>query len=244
MSVFTQEDQSKPKADYTKEIAALREAVPFLTREDAVMIVNGLIETGRKGVLAQGKFRDGLMILSREGVRGTAFHEAFHGVFRLALSKEQQTAMLKEAKRLAKTERDSEAEEWLADAFRDYMVDQVYQKSWTRRIKDFFRSLFHLVSMPHYRRSPLCHKIFSDINKGMYREAGGKITLTTLKDLRMSEYKQMGLDSAAIAILENARSGYSARSAEERSMLRDAGISEEAFDHLTPNRREEVIRCL
>ncbi len=244
LSVFTQEDQSKPKADYAKEIAALREAVPFLTREDAVMIVNELIETGRKGVLAQGKFRDGLMILSREGVRGTAFHEAFHGVFRLALSEEQQTAMLKEAKRLAKTERDSEAEEWLADAFRDYMVDQVYQKSWTRRIKDFFRSLFHLVSMPHYRRSPLCHKIFSDINKGMYREAGSKVTLTTLKDLRMSEYKQMGLDSAAIAILENARSGYSARTAEERSMLRDAGISEEAFDHLTPNRREEVIRCL
>ncbi len=244
LSVFTQEDQSKPKADYAKEIAVLRKAVPFLTREDAVMIVNGLIETGRKGVLAQGKFRDGLMILSREGVRGTAFHEAFHGVFRLALSKEQQTAMLKEAKRLAKTERDSEAEEWLADAFRDYMVDQVYQKSWTRRIKDFFRSLFHLVSMPHYRRSPLCHKIFSDINKGMYREAGSKVTLTTLKDLRMSEYKQMDLDSAAIAILENARSGYSARTAEERSMLRDAGISEEAFDHLTPNRREEVIRCL
>lgn len=243
-SVVTTQDQSKPKADYTREIAALRAVVPYLTRDEAVMIVDGLIETGRKGVLAQGKFRDGLMVLSREGVQGTAFHEAFHGVFRTALNDEQRAAMLKDAKRLAKTELNSEAEEWLADAFRDYMIDQVYPKSWTQRIKNFFRSLFHLISMPHYRRSPICRKIFADINRGSYREAGSQFTVTTLKEERMKEYRDMGLDSAAIELIEDSKNSFAARSAEERSMLTEAGISEEAFNMLSPERRDEIIRCL
>ncbi len=243
-SVIFQQDQFKPKADYSMEIAALRESVPYLTRDEAVMIVDGLIETGRKGVLAQGKFRDGLMVLSREGVQGTAFHEAFHGVFRTALSDEQRAALLKDAKRLAKTDLNSEAEEWLADAFRDYMIDQVYPKSWTQRIKNFFRSLFHLISMPHYRRSPICRKIFAEINKGSYREAGSQFTVTTLKEERINEYREMGLDSAAIELIEDSKNSFAARSAEERSMLTEAGISEEAFNMLSPESRDEVIRCL
>lgn len=244
LSIVAIQDRSKPKADYTKEISALRKSVPYLTRDEAVMIVDGLIETGRKGVLAQGKFRDGLMVLSREGVQGTAFHEAFHGVFRTALNDEQRAALLKDAKRLAKTELNSEAEEWLADAFRDYMIDQVYPKSWTQRIKDFFRSLFHLVSMPHYRRSPICRRIFSDINRGSYREAGSQFTLTTLREERIKEYREMGLDTAAIELIEDSKNSYAARTAEERSMLAEAGISEEAFNLLTPESRDEVIRCL
>ena len=243
-SVISKQDQFKHKADYTKEIAALRNAVPYLTRDEAVMIVDGLIETGRKGVLAQGQFRNGLMILSREGVQGTAFHEAFHGVFRTALNDEQRAAMLKDAKRLAKTELNSEAEEWLADAFRDYMIDQVYPKSWTQRIKDFFRSLFRLVSMPHYRRSPICRKIFADINRGSYREAGSRFAVTTLKEERMKEYRDMGLDSAAIELIEDSKSSFAARSVEERSMLAEAGISEDAFNLLDSERRDEIIRCL
>ena len=243
-SVISKQDQFKHKADYTKEIAALRNVVPYLTRDEAVMIIDGLIETGRKGVLAQGQFRNGLIILSREGVQGTAFHEAFHGVFRTALNDEQRAAMLKDAKRLAKTELNSEAEEWLADAFRDYMIDQVYPKSWTQRIKDFFRSLFRLVSMPHYHRSPICRKIFADINKGSYREAGSQFTVTTLKEERMKEYRDMGLDSAAIELIEDSKSSFAARSVEERSMLAEAGISEDAFNLLDSERRDEIIRCL
>ena len=243
-SVISKQDQFKHKADYTKEIAALRNVVPYLTRDEAVMIVDGLIETGRKGVLAQGQFRNGLMILSREGVQGTAFHEAFHGVFRTALNDEQRAAMLKDAKRFAKTELNSEAEEWLADAFRDYMIDQVYPKSWTQRIKDFFRSLFRLVSMPHYHRSPICRKIFADINKGSYREAGSQFTVTTLKEERIKEYRDMGLDSAAIELIEDSKSSFAARSVEERSMLAEAGISEDAFNLLDSERRDEIIRCL
>ena len=243
-SVISQQDQFKPKADYMKEIEALRKSVPYLTRDEAVMIVDGLIETGRKGVLAQGKFRDGLMVLSREGVQGTAFHEAFHGVFRTALSDEQRAALLKDAKRLAKTELNSEAEEWLADAFRDYMIDQVYPKSWTQRIKNFFRSLFHLISMPHYRRSPICRKIFAEINKGSYHEAGSQFTVTTLKEERINEYREMRLDSAAIELIEDSKNSFAARSAEERSMLTEAGISEEAFNMLSPESRDEIIRCL
>ena len=243
-SIFTKEDAFKEKADYSLEIAAVRRIAPFLARQEAVIIVDHLIETGQKGVLAQGLFRNGLMILSTSGVQGTAFHEAFHGIFQTALSKERQRALLGDAKRISGCELDSEAEEWLADAFRDYMVDQVYPKSWTRRIVDFFRSLFHLSRLPHHKLSPICRKIFTDINRGEYRNAGEEFLPTTLKEERIQEYKRLGLSSAEIRFLEGSKNNYAARSVEERSMLNDAGISEEVFNSLSTERRDELIRCL
>ncbi len=244
LSIFSKEDTFKRKADYSLEIAAIRRIAPSLARQEAVVIVDRLIETGQKGVLAQGLFRNGLMVLSTSGVQGTAFHEAFHGIFQTALSKEQQRALLVDAKRISGCELDSEAEEWLADAFRDYMVDQVYPKSWTRRIVDFFRSLFHLSRLPHHKLSPICRKIFTDINHGEYRNAGEDFLPTTLKEERIQEYRRLGLSSAEIRLLEDSRNSYAARSVEERSMLNDAGISEEAFNSLSAERRDELIRCL
>lgn len=243
-SVFTNKDAFKKKADYSLEIAALRQIVPYLTRDEAVVIVDHLIETGRKGVLAQGRFREGIITLSRMGVQGTAFHEAFHDIFQTALTKEQQRALLADAKRISGEALDSMAEEWLADAFRDYMVDLYYPKSWTQRIKNFFRTLFHLTSSPFYKLSPICRQIFMDINRGEYREAGKNAPLMTLKEARIREYKELGYSPAQIRTLERAKNSYSARTEEERSMLADAGISEDAFDALSYERREEVIRCL
>lgn len=243
-SIFTNKDAFKKKADYSLEIAALRQIVPYLTRDEAVVIVDRLIETGRKGVLAQGRFRDGIITLSRMGVQGTAFHEAFHDIFQTALAKEQQQALLADAKRISGETLDSMAEEWLADAFRDYMVDRYYPKSWTQRIKNFFRTLFHLTSSPFHKLSPICRQIFMDINRGEYHEAGKGTSLTTLKEARIREYKELGYSPAQIRTLERAKNSYSARTEEERSMLADAGISEDAFDALSYERREEVIRCL
>ena len=72
-STVNPQDDNKPRIDVDVELKVLREIVPGLTRDEAVMITDRLIETGRKGVVAQGVFKNGLMVLSRQGVRGTAY---------------------------------------------------------------------------------------------------------------------------------------------------------------------------
>lgn len=244
LSTVSESDKKKPRIDIDKEVAVLRGIVPYLTRDDALIITERLIEVGKKGLIAQGMFKRGLMTLSRRAVRGTAFHEAFHGIFQTALTDEQRRLMLDDAKKVFGLKMDADAEEALADAFRDYMVDQVYGKSLTRRIADFFRSLFHLTSTSYERLGPSIRNIFYNAMRGEYREAGRAFTPTDLRSERIAEYRRMGYSKSEIDYLEGERGKYSNRPTEVRRMLDEAGISEEAFDILNEKSREELIACL
>ena len=243
-STVNPQDDNKPRIDVDVELKVLREIVPGLTRDEAVMITDRLIETGRKGVVAQGVFKNGLMVLSRQGVRGTAFHEAFHGIYSTALSDEERKSITEEAKRLYGVKTEADAEEAMADAFRDYMVDETYGKSWSRRIRDFFRALFNLSTTSYARLRPVIFGIFSKIKKGGYINAGMSFSSKTLKESRLEEYRQMGLSRSEIDFLENGRGGYGNRPIEVRQMLDEAGVSEDAFDALSEESRDNLINCL
>lgn len=244
-SVVRQEDVKQPKMDIPKELAALREICPWLSREEAVVIVDHLIETGKKGRVAQGEFINGLIILSSQGVRGTAFHEAFHSIFATALDDKTRDALIQDAKNVFGAKRNAEAEEFLADAFRDYMVDQVYEKTWTRRIKDFFRWLFNLTDSRFEHLTPTILSVFSQAQNGEFKNAGKEsFNPYSLRDLRIAEYRRMGYDESQIIFLENARSSFSSRTPEVRRMINEAGITEEAFDMLSENSRDELVACL
>lgn len=244
-SIVKPEDYAGPRVDVAKETEALRQMLPSMTRADAVRFIDGLIETGRKGEWAQGVFRDGLFIISKQAVRGTVFHEGFHCIFRTMLSDKQRKELLIDAKRVAgdDTMTDSEAEERLCDWYRDYTVDQVYGKSWTRRIKDFFRMLFHLANVSYERLRPVTFEIFCAAKRG---EFGNKkdFYYQSVKEDRQWEWRRMGYTWDQIDVLEDRRNAWAARTAEERSMLADAGINEFSFNLLTPQEREEIIDCL
>ena len=244
-SIVKPEDYAGPRVDVAKETEALRQMLPSMTRADAVRFVDGLIETGRKGEWAQGVFRDGLFIISKQAVRGTVFHEGFHCIFRTMLSDKQRKELLIDAKRVAGDDAmtDSEAEERLCDWYRDYAVDQVYGKSWTRRIKDFFRMLFHLANVSYERLRPVTFEIFCAAKRG---EFGSRkdFYYQSVKEDRQWEWRRMGYTWDQIDVLEDRRNAWAARTAEERSMLADAGINEFSFNLLTPQEREEIIDCL
>lgn len=244
-SIVKPGEATAPRVDVAKEVAALRKVVPWLTRDEAIMIVDRLMTVAGKGMVAQGAFKSGLMIISTKGVRGTVFHEAFHSIFRTALDEKTRKAMIEDAKKAYGVTRAAEAEECLADAFRDFMVDQVYERSWTRRIRDFFDWLLNLLDFSGTERHLTINRVFRQINAGAYADAGrNKFSDVSLRELRIAEYRMLGYPEDQIRFLERQRGSFSTRSQDVRNMIIEAGYSEESFDALSQKDRDEVVACL
>lgn len=244
-SIVKPGEATAPRVDVAREVAALRKIVPWLTRDEAIMTVDRLMTVAGKGAVAQGAFKSGLMIISTKGVRGTVFHEAFHSIFRTALDEKTRKDMIEDAKEAYGVTRAAEAEECLADAFRDYMVDQVYEKSWTRRIRDFFDWLLNLLDFSGTERYISINRVFDQINSGAYIDAGrGKFSDVSLRELRIAEYRMLGYGEDQIRFLERQRGSFSTRGQDVRNMIIEAGYSEESFDALSQKDRDEVVACL
>ncbi len=237
-------DEKAAKMNKEREMAAVRRIFPSMTHDESVEFVDDLIEVGSKGLVAQGLFKSGRMIVSKNAVRGTLFHEAFHKIYRTALTEQVQRGLLDDVRRVKDDYElnDFQAEEILCDWFRDYMVDQVYGKSWTQRIKDFFRRLFNLVRPGYEGLTSVTLDIFAEAEEGAYDRPPFKYK--TVKEERIDEYNRLGLTYREMAIVENMRNSYDARTEEEKSMLAEAGISKRMFNRLSPKSREEIIDCL
>ena len=237
-------DEKAAKMNKEKEMAAVRRIFPSMTHDECVEFVDDLIEVGSKGLVAQGVFKNGRMVVSMNAVRGTLFHEAFHKIYRTALTEQTQKDLLDDVRRVKDDYElnDFQAEEILCDWFRDYMVDQVYGKSWTQRIKDFFRRLFNLVRPGYEGLTSVTLRIFAEAQEGSYDRP--RFEYKTVKQERIDEYKRLGLTYREMEILENARNAYDARTEEEKSMLAEAGITRKMFNILSPKSREEIIDCL
>lgn len=243
-SIRKPSDEKAAKMNREKEMAAVRKIFPSMTHDESVEFVDDLIEVGSKGLVAQGLFKSGRMVVSKNAVRGTLFHEAFHKIYRTALSEENQRLLLEDVRRVMNDYelKDYQAEEILCDWFRDYMVDQVYGKSWTQRIKDFFRRLFNLVRPGYEGLTRVTLDIFAEAQEGSYDRP--RFEYKTVKEERIEEYNRMGLTYSDMELFENARSSYAMRTEEEKSMLADAGIAPEIFNRFSPKSREEIIDCL
>ena len=137
----------------------------------------------RPGAL-QGLFTKAGLYLKNNAFTGTAYHEAFHVVFNLALSKGQQLDILKEARKLFKDELSSnptliEIEELLADKFMEYVqsngtITQTKKegpKTLGQRIADFFDNLFKLISTLFNKKATISvESLFSDIQTGKFKD--------------------------------------------------------------------------
>lgn len=241
-SMRSEEDYKSPQQDVEREAEAVRKMMPSMTRDGSIQFVEGLFEVGRKGEYAQGLFMDGKIIISNQAVRGTVFHEGFHMVFSTSLKQSQRDDLLNDVRRvLGKEVSNYEAEEVLCDWFRDYMVDQVYEKSWTRKIKDFFRMLFHIKSIGYESLDQLSLGIFLNAKNGRYDKM---FCYSSTYDERVFEYKRRGMNWDEIDAAEDYRSSYEARTEDEKDMLREAGITQFEFDLLSTKSREEIIECL
>ena len=196
------ESTEEPKKLWNKEeeLAWLNRVLPQLTVQERIKLVKGLINAGSQGEKAWGMFDGAMITLSESAAEGTVPHEAFHVVFNLLLTKEEQQSLLDEYREKSPQKSDLELEEDLAEDFREFVMNGGKDtRSLARKIIDFFKSLFIKTKYwESFRPSAMYY--FKTINEGKY--AKKNIPMITLNKTRYAseEYTQEMKDILAKAL--------------------------------------------
>lgn len=189
------------KADIEAEKAWLKKALPQLSDDDHIRIVNGLIKIARKDNpgYAYGKTQQGIMTISDAAATGTVYHEAFHSVIDVLLNEDEiNNLFVAGAKRygIERSNLDNELaiEENLAEDFRRYVQrEQAYQKDLEQSsgLSKIFKVLKHTV------KTWLDNTSY--INNMFYRINQGQMANRSLRNNRNVErYNQYTAEERAI----------------------------------------------
>lgn len=150
-----------PVWDKEKELKWLGKVLPNVPIE----VREGLLDIAGKN--AWGMFDRAGITLSNVAASGTAYHEAFHAVFSLGLTGTERADLVREAMKESGLTDPVEVEEWIAERFREYVMDQ-QTRTVGQKIKDFFRRLWDLIRGIR-EASPMRYSIYRRIVSGSYR---------------------------------------------------------------------------
>lgn len=183
--------QESEKFDIDKEVKWLRTVLPNIPVE----VVSGLIHIAGKN--AWGAFTNASITLSNVAAEGTAYHEAFHAVFSLGLNGNERANLMKEASEESKLTDPVELEEWLAERFREYVINQK-SKTVGQKIKEFFKKLWNLIRGVQ-EAEPMRYSIYKKIMSSKYKNMRiGTIEESSTR-LRAEEYTPEMLDILSTA---------------------------------------------
>ncbi len=151
-----------------------------------VEVVKGLIDNKSFGrFLSSGK-----ILLSDEATFGTLYHEAFHTISQLYLSKRELQELYKETKERTKAKTDLEAEEILAEDFISYkktgrVLGQAYKRN------DIFRKIINFIKDLLNIPISSIEDIYRRIDKGFYKNKPTKesIQFKSLNRSKISKKK-------------------------------------------------------
>ena len=220
------DDLSRPVWDKDKELAWLKRVLPQLSENELVKIQEGLIEVAKTGALAWGQFSRGVITLSDIAAEGTTYHEAFHAVFNLLTDTETREALYAEARQKFGNRDNAELEELMAEDFREYVMTQE-DRGLGRKLLDFFKSLFAKVT--NWKSiQPSLIQYYRNINEGHYSNITYKVP--SLQEIRNQEGVQSSMDFSSIET-------------ETREALEKKGWTEEMWNQISQEEREQAIRC-
>jgi hypothetical protein len=176
----------------------LKTNLPQLTLSD----IDKLQEIKDNSVDAFGMFKDSTIYLFEGAGSKTAYHEAFHGVFRNLLSQEQRFDLIEEVSKEIEPPTDAILyelqkglkgtysveeltylyyEEALADKFADFSQDY-NTKSLSQKIKDFFMSILKFFKLVSTNDQSKLEQLFESINKGEFKYAPKVVNGKSLVD--------------------------------------------------------------
>lgn len=220
------DDETRGTWNQEKELAWIKKVLPQLSDNDRVRVVKGLIRVGNQGALAWGQFNNGIITLSDIAAEGTTYHEAFHAVFQLLLDNNEKQALLAEAKEMYGNKDDASLEEDMAEGFREYVMTRE-NRGVGRKILDFFKDLFAKVTNWNNMRPHLIN-YYRNINEGKYSSSNYKVP--SLSQMRESK-KQ---DTTSFESLD----------AEIQESLLNKGWSQEKFDSISQQERDQAVKCI
>ena len=147
--------------DRKKELKWLEKVLPNVPIE----VREGILHIAEKD--AWGMFDKAGITLSDVAASGTAYHEAFHAVFSLGLTGTERVNLVREAVKESGLTDSVEVEEWLAERFREYVMNQ-QTKTIGQKIRNFFKKLWNLVKGIR-EASTMRYSIYRRIEAGRYR---------------------------------------------------------------------------
>ena len=177
-----------------KEIKWLSKALPNLSEEERIKVVEGLIEISEEdgGGFAWGQFKQGIITISNLAARGTVYHEAFHAVTHTLLNDSEYDELFKAGREKYGDLSEIEVEEKLAEDFRRYM--QLEEMPFVGRVVKIFRNLKHIIQNL-LGNEPYLNKLYYSINDGVY--SNREVQDTSFNAYRsIIEEVQSALDSA------------------------------------------------
>ena len=179
------------KFDIDEEVKWLSTVLPNIPVE----VIRGLIHIGGKN--AWGAFTNASITLSNVAAEGTAYHEAFHVVFSLGLNGNERATLMKEASEESKLTDPVELEEWLAERFREYVINQK-SKTVGQKIKEFFKKLWNLIRGVQ-EAEPMRYSIYKKIMSSKYKNMRVGTAKEASVRLRPEEYTPEMLDILSTA---------------------------------------------
>ncbi len=181
---LSSKDIKSPKDVFNKEVEHIQSLLP---KDIAINIQNDYIKVLGNGEVAIGIFKDNMISLTNLAPIGTAYHEAFHAVFRTMLTNKELMNSYKEANsyyHIARKEElnkiksthkvdDTEAakiwlEEQLADDFSAYMLNPNQSVfTYPKGIKGLFERLRDWIKNVFSNKLTI-KKLFDDIQRSKY----------------------------------------------------------------------------
>lgn len=136
----------------TKELQWLEQALPELSSKERLILQDNLIKI-KGDRAAYGMFKNGIITISRQGIKGTVYHEAFHAVFHMLMDYNERAQLFKEGYKIFGENNSAiYIEEQLAEAFRKFMQNREDTSikgrltRWFRKLRHRIRTLFNSAS--------------------------------------------------------------------------------------------------
>lgn len=237
------------KIDLEKELKWLSKALPQLSHDECLRIIDRVQAMTDKGVEFWGKFQNGVMIISKDAAEGTVYHEAFHAVMDL-LNDNERKELLSAASQKYGNKHPLILEEQLAEDFRKYV--QLEETSFVGKVVKLFRTLKNLI----FGISGLNQRIY--IDNLFYRISRAKFSdrtipqhwSTTWKDsLEASKKREKDIidkinqDEAQLRQAQIESLFIENVSEETKEYLAQRKITSEEWNNLSPEIKNVLIKC-
>ena len=205
--------------DRKKELRWLEKVLPNVPIE----VREGILHIAGKN--AWGMFDKAGITLSDVAASGTAYHEAFHAVFSLGLTGTERVELVREAMKESGLTDPVEVEEWLAERFREYVMNQ-QTRTVGQRIKNLFKKLLDLIRGIR-EAEPFRYAIYKRIDSGRYRNIRPEPQAEIVARFKAATYrkplKNIKLESKIRTRIQQQRAGELTIQGKEIRMVEEDG---------------------
>jgi hypothetical protein len=206
-ALYRIEDGSRSIWNREKELSWMKKALPNLSAEEHLTIIDGLIKIvdSKKPGFAYGKFQEGMITISDVAARGTMYHEAFHAVVHTLLNGKEYQRLLDAATERWEGLSGVALEEKLAEDFRMFMqseeewYDSLDKKKYgiiKRTLATLYHKLQNLIKELS-GKTPYINRLYYSINRG-------KFSRRKVRQSDVTRFSEESYTSEMQAIKENA----------------------------------------